>query len=223
MATESSSPELSHDDFRARRNYLPDEAFAFVRGSNESPTSPMPADQWHGLIDLPTDVLLRTTDHQGAQLAQLHDLWGEWVETLPLRVDLAPYIFNAGWDAADDFNATVFVTAHGYYRQGMANLRSALEGLTTAASFAVRQDRPGLEHWLSGQNDPPRPVEVRGILAPTLGPEISGILKQLYRELSGYVHSQPSPLPRTRFCGAAVTVQSGNAIPSIESIVTLET
>ena len=67
----------------------------------------MPADQWHGLIDLPTDVLLRTTDHQGAQLAQLHDLWGEWVETLPLRVDLAPYIFNAGWDAADDFNATV--------------------------------------------------------------------------------------------------------------------
>ena len=71
----------------------------------------MPADQWHGLIDLPTDVLLRTTDHQGAQLAQLHDLWGEWVETLPLRVDLAPYIFNAGWDAADDFNATVFVTA----------------------------------------------------------------------------------------------------------------
>jgi hypothetical protein len=192
MATDSPSLELSPDDFRARRNYLPDEAFALVTGSDEPPTAPMPADQWHELMDLPTHVLLRTTDHQGAQLAQLHDLWGRWVETLPLKADLAPYIFNAGWDAADDFNAAVFVAAHGYYRQGMANLRSALEGLTTAASFAVHQDRSALERWLSGQDDPPRPVEVRRVLAPTLGPEISGILKRLYRELSGYVHSQPS-------------------------------
>lgn len=74
----------------------------------------------------------------------------------------------------------------------MANLRSALEGLTTAASFAVRQDHQGLDRWLSGQDDPPRPAEVRRILAPTLGSEISDVLRKLYRDLSGYVHSQLS-------------------------------
>jgi hypothetical protein len=124
--SKDTSGELPVADFRARRNYLPDEAFALVTGTYEGATDLIPEDQWSGLMNLPTDVLLRTSDQCGTPLAQLHKLWGRWIETMPIEVEKAPFMFNASLDAADDFNAAIFATAHGYYRQGMANLRSAL-------------------------------------------------------------------------------------------------
>jgi hypothetical protein len=185
-----STPILPPDDFRSRRNYLPDEAFA-LPGEYEPPTSPLPEEQWHGLMDLPTDVLLRTTDHHGSQLGQMSDLWSLWVRMMPGEPQTAPYMFNAGWDAADDFNASAFSGAHGYYRQGVATLRSALEGLTIAASFAERQKTQGLQDWLSGQVEPPKFGNARDIIASSLGTEATEVLKRLYKELSGYMHTMP--------------------------------
>lgn len=181
---------MSPDDFRARRNYLPAEAFALVTGPYAGATDPVPEEQWHELMSLPTDVLLRTSDQCGTPLAQLNRLWGRWIETLPLEVEKAPYMFNACWDAADDFNAATFTVAHGYYRQGMANLRSALDSLTIAASFAVRRNDDGLRRWLSGESEPPKFGNARDQLAGSLGPEATEVLKQLYKDLSGYIHSQ---------------------------------
>jgi hypothetical protein len=189
VTTDGSTPILSSGDFRSRRHYLPDEAFALSEGY-EPPSDPLPEDQWHGLMDLPTDVLLRTSDHHGKQLAQMYDLWSTWVRILPSEARGGPYIFEAGWEASDDFNMSIFTTAHGYYRQGMASLRSALEVLTIAANFAVRQDRNGLDSWLSGQSEPPKPGEVRRQLASHLGKEASGVLRKLYGDLSGYIHPQ---------------------------------
>jgi len=73
----------------------------------------------------------------------------------------------------------------------MANLRSALEGLTIAASLAKRQNTPGLQAWLSGQSEPPKFGNARDILAPSLGTDVTGVLKTLYKELSGSIHSGP--------------------------------
>ena len=92
-------------------------------------------------------------------------------------------------DAADDFNASVFSSAHGYYRQGIATLRSALEGLAIAASYAHRQDMPGLLGWVNGRLEPPKFGNARDIIAPSLGSEVTAVLKALYKELSG-VHSR---------------------------------
>lgn len=72
------------------------------------PSDLVPEEQWHGLIDLPTDVLLRTSDNHGTQLARLYGIWGIWVKTLPIESGKAPFMFNAGWDAVDDFNAAIF-------------------------------------------------------------------------------------------------------------------
>ena len=76
-------------------------------------------------------------------------LWSKWIELLPLEEGIAPYIFNVSWDAAEDFNVSTFNGVHGYYRQALGHLRSALEGLTFAAYFAKRKDAAGLRGWLS--------------------------------------------------------------------------
>jgi hypothetical protein len=183
--------QLAADNFRARRHYLPASAFALVTGPYLGATDLIPEEQWHELMSWPTDVLLRTTDQHGKQLAQLNGLWSRWVQTLPLKPEAASFMFNAAWDAADDFNVSTFNTMHGYYRQGLANLRGALEGLTLAASFAVRQDTTGLNAWLSGESEPPKFGNAREILTPALGAEITAILRKLYKELSGYIHSGP--------------------------------
>jgi hypothetical protein len=191
MLTPTHDPKLPLDDFRARRHYMPAEAFALVSGPYEGATDLIPEDQWHELMSLPTDVLLRTSDQYGSQLAQLNILWHHWIKTLPGEQQTVPFVFNIGWDIADDFNASVFNAAHGYYRQGLANLRSALEGLELAARFAQRQDMKGLEAWLSGEKEP-KFGNARELLEPSLGPEITGVLKKLYKELSGYIHTGPS-------------------------------
>jgi hypothetical protein len=191
MAAGTFNPTLADDDFRGRRVYLPAEAFALVTGPYEAPTDPMSRKQWQELMSLPTDVLLRTSDHHGSQLAQLNTLWSGWMGLLPVEPQVAPFIFNVGWDAADDFNVSTFNAAHDYYRQGIANLRSALEGLTLAASFAKRQNEAGLRDWLSGQREPPKFGNARDILAPELGADITAVLKDLHKELSGYIHSGP--------------------------------
>lgn len=164
---------------------------ALVEGSYEGVTDLIPEEQWHELMSWPTDVLLRTTDQHGGQLAQLNGLWSRWVQTLPVKQEKAPFIFNAAWDAADDFNASTFSAAHGYYRQGLANLRSALEGMTLAARFSQKQDIKGLEAWLSGEKEPPNFGNARDILAPALGSAITDVLRKLYKELSKYTHSGP--------------------------------
>jgi len=179
------SSTLPADDFRARRNYLPDEAFALVSGTYEGATDLIPEDQWHELMSFPTDVLLRTSDQCGTPLAQLNRLWGRWVKTLPLKVEIAPFMFNAGWDAADDFNAATFTTAHGYYRQGMANLRSAADSLTIAASFAVRRTESGLQKWLSGESEPPKFGNARDLLSSSLGANATEVLNnEAYAKVS---------------------------------------
>ena len=201
-AAEPISDESLPTDFRARRNYLPAEAFALVTGPYEGATDLVPEDQWHEFMSLPTDVLLRTSDQFGTPLAQLNRLWSRWVETLPLEAKKAPYMFNAVWDAADDFNAATFTTAHGYYRQGMANLRSALDSLTIAASFAVRRNEDGLRRWLSGESEPPKFGNARDLITSSLGPEATEVLKRLYKDLSGYIHSQSDATNATLWGGS---------------------
>jgi hypothetical protein len=179
---------LADDDFRARRQYLPNDAFALSEGLWDPPTDLVPRETWQELISLPTDVLLRTTDRRGRAIAQMNTLWSSWLHNLPLEPNEAPFLFDAALDAADDFNASVFVTVHGYYRQGIANLRSALEGMAIAATFAIRSDTKALATWLAGQSEP-KFGNMRDMLAPSLGPQLTDVLKELHKQLSTHVHA----------------------------------
>ena len=51
---------LASEDFQARRQYLPNEAFALSEGSWCPPTDLIPEETWQELINPPTDALLRT-------------------------------------------------------------------------------------------------------------------------------------------------------------------
>jgi hypothetical protein len=191
MAASTYDAKLAYDDFRAKRFYMPADAFALVTGPYEGTTDLIQKEQWQELMNLPTDVLLRTSDQHGSQLGQLNGLWSRWVGILPTEPKRAPFMFNVGWDAAEDFNFSVFSAMHGYYRQAMASLRSALEGLTLAASYAQRDNEAGLNAWLSGEQEPPKFGNARDALAPILGAEVVSVLRKLYKELSGYIHSGP--------------------------------
>ena len=91
---------LSHSDFRAVRVVLEPEDFAL--GSDEP--DPLPSDlisekTWHGIMDLPDDVAIRTSDHRGQVLGEVYWLWGRWIEATGEAQDA---LFVPMLDAHDD-------------------------------------------------------------------------------------------------------------------------
>jgi hypothetical protein len=70
---------------------------------------------WH---DLPDDVSIRISDHNGARLKLLLSLWSDWVTAVgdPDRPD---EMFPCMLDAADCFQCANFNFLHGYYRASL--------------------------------------------------------------------------------------------------------
>lgn len=197
---------LPPDDFRRERAYLADEVFAIAPGESSPPTDPIDEGAWDGLINLPTDVLLRTTDYLGTMLADAHNQWGRWIEAMPYEPEgSGGSMFNAALDAADEFHAAPFIAAHGYYRQATAALRKALEGMTIASALAAQADTKNFRAWREGTYEPafgnmverlaraPGPAGFDAHLeAPgVFGRNPDGLLQRVYANLCRYAHSQP--------------------------------
>jgi hypothetical protein len=145
---------LPEGDFRSTRHYLADHAFAIAPGESVDPTDPIDQETWDGVMVLPTDVLLRTTDYQGSLVEDTHAQWAAWIHALPTDPSVAPFMFEAAWDATDEFSAAPFIAAHGWYRQATGALRTALESLVIAAGYAVRVEDAGLARWRAGVATP---------------------------------------------------------------------
>jgi hypothetical protein len=111
-------------DFRARRYVLEPDDFALSDDGLESPPSDLiPEHDWRGIMDLPGDVAIRTTSHQGRRIASLHKLIGAWTEAFPP----SPGIISHGMlDTFDAFQAFLFNMVHGFYKEAIAGLRNAL-------------------------------------------------------------------------------------------------
>jgi hypothetical protein len=112
------------NDFRAKRALLPDEVFLLSNGPRPGPTNLIAEDIWNGIIHLPDDVALTTSNHHGSQLEILYNLWGDWLKAVGDKHD---ELFFGMLDAADCFRASTFDLLHGYYRSSLSNLRSAFE------------------------------------------------------------------------------------------------
>lgn len=113
-----------YTDFRTIRALLPDEVFLLVNGPRPGPADLVTEDVWHGIMHLPDDVAITTSNHHGSQLAALYLLWGDLLEAIGDEQD---ELFTGMLDAADCFRASTFDSLHGYYRSALSNLRSALE------------------------------------------------------------------------------------------------
>ena len=112
-------------DFRTTRALLPDEAFAIVSGKRSGPTDIVAEEVWAGIMHLPDDVAITTSNDHGSQLAVIYSLWGDWLKAMGDQHD--EELFAGMLDAADCFQASTFDSLHGYYRSALSNLRSAIE------------------------------------------------------------------------------------------------
>jgi hypothetical protein len=139
---------LPLSDFRARRYVLEADDFALSDGGPETPpTDLIPENDWHAIMDLPGDVAIRTTSHQGTRIAVLHHLISAWTEAFPP----SPSIIDHGMlDTYDAFQASLFNMLHGFYKEAIASLRNALETMTFAATCAVANDTAAWAGWAGG-------------------------------------------------------------------------
>jgi hypothetical protein len=134
------SESLIEGRFREQRVYLSPEAFADSGDGIGAPTDLIDQSTWMHLMDLPTDVVLETTDHFGAMFRAMASLSYMWISAIEVKQPATnlPMAFDAYLDAYDEFEAAPFVAAHGWYRQATAGLRNALEVMTHAARYAIR-------------------------------------------------------------------------------------
>lgn len=180
-------------DFRSSRTLLPDAVFALVERKSRGATDRVRKRVWRGIMHLPDDVALRTSDHHGTQLRALYRLWGDWLDATG-EDDEEP-LFAAMLDAADCLQCSTFNALHGYYRSALANLRAALDlvAIGTIGNFAPTD--PVYLRWKTGGARLVFPREQLRRLASEPASSLlfkqGGWMNALYDELSAYAHSRP--------------------------------
>jgi hypothetical protein len=138
---------LDDGDFRAYRKILEPDDFALSDGEPDPPpTDLISEDVWDGIMTLPDDVAIRTTSFQGDRVSLLHELWAGWIDVLPVGGVLS----EASLDVSDDFAASTFNLVHGYYKQAIATLRSALETMVFASSCELTGSMNVWLDWKQG-------------------------------------------------------------------------
>lgn len=143
-------------DFREHRAKLPSEAFAIAPDQEPDPSDPIREDVWTSLVFLPDDVSFRTTDHHGALFHQAYETWGNWVS---LVLDVQGVTTDPRDDAlalaclnvSDELQASTYLALTGFYRQAIAVLRSAVEGIVVGCYFRAFPDPEGFADWADGE------------------------------------------------------------------------
>jgi hypothetical protein len=197
---------ITEGRYRERRVYLADHVFLAVPGGSQPPSDLLGEESWASLTDLPTDVLLRTTDYLGRMVDDMLTQAYAWLCALSTDPASAPFVFDAHIDAHDEFRAAPFIAAHGHYRQATACLRNALEVMTHAVRFAVKNDQAGFHAWRNGTAEAPKFGNSSDIIggnaavtkidaalgsAGIFGVKPPGVLRSLYADVCRYAHSQP--------------------------------
>jgi len=114
--------DLPLSDFRAVRRVLESSDFALVDDGPEAPPSDLISEKaWHSIMELPGDVAIRTTSHQGTRINTLALLTSAWTEAFPPSPSI---ILHGMLDGFDAFQASLFNVVHGFYRR--LSLRSAM-------------------------------------------------------------------------------------------------
>jgi hypothetical protein len=74
-------------------------------------------------MTLPGDVGIRTTSRYGTLAARLYELWGAWIDPVPSDGTVGEAMAETG----SEFEVAVFNVLHGFYKQAISSLRSAVE------------------------------------------------------------------------------------------------
>ena len=188
------SRQNQQQDFRTKRAFLPDEVFLLENGKRPGPTELVLERVWRGIIRLPDDVALTTSNHHGAQLERLYTLWGDWIEAIG---DAEDELFGCMLDAADCLQGSTFDSLHGYYRSAISNLRSALELVAIGALGNLAPKDADYLRWTKQKiGTLPFSTAIRKLRVATRGRpqqafKPTGWLDALYDKLCGYAHARP--------------------------------
>lgn len=204
------SRPLETNDFRATRIVLEPDDFAASDGKPDRPTDIVDQETWHGIVDLPDDVSIRTSNHQGTILKDLCRLQGSW--TTHAIGDNQDLLFEVLLYTIDELDAVLFNLLHGYYRQAIGCLRNIIELVVFGTYCQMAQNAQAFEQWRSGQMEISfggmcarllslAPIQsfnmyLRAAINDTLidqrtGPQSGGWARRLYAELCEYSHSRP--------------------------------
>ncbi len=199
--------KLDDADFRAWRMMLEPDDFAITDGEPDpAPTDLVDPNVWHGIMDIADDVAIRTTSYQGSRVGLLYELWGGWLEVMP-EGSIVGY---AMLDCADDFSASILSLLHGFYRQAVASLRSALEVMVFACDCQMRGDARRWETSERGEDmhfvhvrhrlrttvavealeDKARTATGRTMFDDKNGTDPGGWVTALYGRLSSFAHAR---------------------------------
>jgi len=193
---------------------LEPEDFAIVLGEESPPSDLVDKDTWYGIMTLPDDVSIRTSNHHGDLLKMLYELWGAWIEAIGEPVDIADedQLYSTIADAADEFQAATFNSLHGYYRQSISCLRNALELTAIGTYCQVCGKAAKYKQWRAGQitisfgkacyklgqvasvqqlESHLRNSPNDSIFSQKTGTYPGGWARRLYSQLSNYSHSRP--------------------------------
>lgn len=194
--------KLPLNDFRAVRTVLEADDFAYAPGPSERPVRDL-VDKatWDDIQTLPETVSIFTSSDHGKELRLLSDLWGSWVEILP--IEKGGVVKHACLIATDEFQASTFNALHGYYRVAADCLRSAIEQMTIAVHCQLsvggqpgdvsigNEDLPRFGTACDGLQARFKKTRLRGIFQQDDGKQAVGWIRGLHQALSNYTHSKP--------------------------------
>ena len=206
------SKPLPTDDFRAVRIVLEPEDFALTDGVPDVPDDLVDQETWNGIMVLPDDVAIRTSNHKGGWLKELYHqqaLWTEYAVGDSGNVDI---LFEAMLYTMDEIDAATFLNLHGFYRQSIGCLRNTLEIVTVGTYLQIYNLSEDLKLWSEGKKKIPFGTacdhlnnaksirKLQGHLRTEQGDSFfetinkapkAGWVRRLYDMLCSYAHSQP--------------------------------
>lgn len=193
--------KLSLSDFRALRTVLEAEDFAYAPGPRERPVRDLiEKSAWDHIQTLPETVSIFTSNDHGKELRLMSDLWGSWVEVVP--IEKGGVVKHACLIATDEFQASTFNALHGYYRVAADCLRSVIEQMTIAVEYQLRHSDKQAVELLSGEELPRfgaacdslqsrfSKTRLRNIFQQDDGKRAPGWIRGLHDALSNYTHSR---------------------------------
>jgi hypothetical protein len=190
------------NDFRAMRTVLEADDFAYAPGPRERPAKDLvDKGTWDSIQILPETVSIFTSNDHGNELRLLEELWGCWVEILP--IEKGGVVKHACLIATDEFQASTFNALHGYYRVAAGCLRSVIEQMTIAVDCQLCGSEHEDRTLLDNENLPPfgaacddlqtryKKTRLRKIFQQDDGKQVAGWIRGLHQALSDWTHSKP--------------------------------
>jgi hypothetical protein len=182
---------LPPTDHRAIRKHLVNDDFALSEGSEFVPAGNIDPDVWSGIMGLPDDVAIRTTDLRTEEIEHAHAIAVSWLDvhyTLP-EGPLQTQVYSV----FEAFHASLFNAVTGWYRTAGLALRAGVDDLLLGLHFQIKKPHVSKFYGIiTGAESSPKFGDMRAALhKATKDPIFSypgGQFGAIYDTLSIYTH-----------------------------------